>query len=333
VYAIDFRAAAELGPDMGNQLDFYLDDRRITPNGRDLAPAPYPWWPGNGHRDAGTFATYGTVPVQITTPGRYTFRVVGRGAADRTTVIDEVRVASLDAIFASRLPTGARSAGEESAMDHQTYLATQAAYAQAYGLKVVAYEGGWSLGGDQYVVPLHSWAKYKDARAANVMAAAMDAFTRAGGELYVMGAYDQWHLDDAAHADTYPLVKGIDARLTRLPAAATARTVIRGSAPVTLKSAAGLQALSIYVNAAPGDWVSWVVQVPTAGDYRLTANTGGGPAAISVDGIEAARQTDDKPASGVVRLAAGVHTLRVQSVGGWFLISGVTIDRLDDAAA
>jgi hypothetical protein len=98
---------------------------------------------------------------------------------------------------------------------------------------------------------------------------------------------------------------------------------------VTLKASTGLQALSIYVNAAPGDWVSWVVQIPTTGDYRLTANTGGGPAAISVDGIEAARQTDETPATGVVRLTAGVHTIRVQSVGGWFLINGVIVDRLE----
>jgi hypothetical protein len=32
-----------------------------------------------------------------------------------------------------------------------------------------------------------------------------------------------------------------------------------------------------------------------------------------------------------VRLTAGVHTIRVQSTGGWYLIRGLTIDRINDA--
>ena len=92
------------------------------------------------------------------------------------------------------MPGGGQAAGQVSSHDYQAQLNAQAKYAQAYGLKVVAYEGGWSLGGDTESVPLQSWAKYRDGRAADAMADAIDVFHRAGGEMNVLGTYDQWHL-------------------------------------------------------------------------------------------------------------------------------------------
>jgi hypothetical protein len=219
VYAISFQAAAELGANMGNPLDFYFDNQRVTPNAQNLDPNPNPWTPGTGFgRDPNSFTEYGTVPVYVSGPGRHTFRIVGRGNANQTTVIDDVRVASTDAIFSSRIPGGGQAAGQVSRTDYLAQLKAQAQYALAYGLKVVAYEGGWSLGGDTQSVPIQSWAKYRDGRATDVMAAAIDIFYQAGGELDVLGTYDQWYVDDAANADSYPLVKGIDARIGSVPA-------------------------------------------------------------------------------------------------------------------
>jgi hypothetical protein len=219
VYAVSFQAAAEFGSNMGNPLDFYFDDQRVTPNAQDLNPNPNPWTPGTGFgRDPNSFTQYGTVPVFVPGPGRHTFRIVGRGNPNQTTVIDDVRVASTDAIFASRIPGGGQAAGQVSRIDYLAQLRAQARYAQQYGLKVVAYEGGWSLGGDTQSVPIQSYAKYRDGRAADVMAAAIDLFYQAGGELNVLGTYDQWYVDDAANADSYPLIKGIDARVGNVPA-------------------------------------------------------------------------------------------------------------------
>ena len=220
VYAIAFSAAAEFGADQGNPLDFYFDDQRVTPKAQDLQPNPQPWTPGTGFgRDPNQFVPYGTVPVYVPRAGRHTFRIVGRGNPNQTTVIDDVRVASTDAIFSSRVPGGGQAAGQVSRIDYLAQLRAQARYAQAYGLKVVAYEGGWSLGGDTQSVPIQSWAKYRDGRAADVMAAAIDIFYQAGGELNVLGTYDQWYVDDAANADSYPLIKGIDARIGGVPTA------------------------------------------------------------------------------------------------------------------
>jgi hypothetical protein len=332
VYAIDFQAAGEIGSNLGNLLQFYLNDKPITSNYADLTTPSYPWWPGTGNRDASKFSTYGTLPFEIKTPGKYVFKIVGRGSAEQTTVIDDLRVAGVDAIYKSRIPAGVRWAGEESRLEMQAYLAEQASFATAYGLKVVAYEGGWSLGGDTNAVPLQSWAKYRDPRSATVMAKAMDAFHLSGGELFVLGVYDLWTLDDAVDADLYPLVQGIDSRLRLLPPLPAARFVISNSIPLTLTAATGLRALSIPVNAAPGDWVSWTVRVTTTADYRLTARAApDGWTAIYADGVEVGRGSSGLLPNGVVRLTAGVHTIRVQSTGGWYLIRGLTIDRINDA--
>jgi hypothetical protein len=327
VFAIDFHAAGEIGPDMGNQLDFFLNDERITPDGGSMTPAPYPWWPGNGHRDANKFSTYGTVPVQIPGPGKYTFRIVGRGAAERTTVIDDVKVASLDAIYKSRIPTGVRAAGEVRKTPLWNQLAEQASFTLAYGLNVVAYEGGWSLGGNGTWVPLQSWAKYRDPRTAPIMSKAIDEFHRAGGAVYVLGSFDQWYLDDSANANSYPIVQGIDVGLSRLPATPTAKLVVNSVNPVTLLAKSGMQALSMPENAAPGDWVSWTVRIVKPGEYRITAKApSDGFAAVFVDGVEIGRGATGLKPGGVMSLEAGVYTIRVQSVGGWFPIRGVTLD-------
>jgi hypothetical protein len=330
VYAIDFQAAGGVGSTGGNTLDFYLNGQRVTPNGSDPTPPPYPWWAGNGNRDSSVFSAYGTVPVQIPGPGKYTFQIVGRGMPTQATVIDNVRVESLDAIFASRIPAGGQAAGQVSQSNYQAQLAAQARYAQAYGLKVVAYEGGWSLGGDHEGVPIEGWAKYFDPRAAAAMSAAIDAFYRAGGELDVLGTYDQWYLNDSANAGSYPIVQGIDARLAALPAPATIGGRVPGSAPVALPAATGLRAFSQPGYPSPGDWVNWIVVVPVAGDYRVTANTGpGGTAATDVDGVPAAQGPSGKAMQGVVHLSAGAHAIRVQSTGGRLTIRGITLDRID----
>ena len=241
-----------------------------------------------------------------------------------------MRVESLDALFGSRIPAGGQAAGQVSRSDYQAQLAAQARYAQAYGLKVVAYEGGWSLGGDHEAIPLQAWAKYKDPRTAGAMAAAIDAFHKAGGELNVLGTYDQWYLDDAAHADGYPIVAGIDAAAVGPPSRARDRRALSGSGRTVLNLANGLRAFSKPGYALPGDWITWTVVVPVAGGYRLTASTGsGGSAAVLVNGDRVADGPSKAAVRGTVQLTAGTHTIRVQNVGGRFAIRGVTLERMD----
>jgi hypothetical protein len=330
VYALDFRAAAEFGNGLANPLDFYFDDQRVTPRAADLTPNPNPWVPGTGFgRDPFKFTVYGTVPVYVPGPGRHTFKIVGRGDGNETTVIDDIRVASTDAIFASRLPGGGQAAGQVSSHAYEAQLAAQAKHAQAYGLKVVAYEGGWSLGGDTESVPIQSRAKYRDGRAADAMAQAIDMFHRAGGELNVLGTYDQWYLEDAINADQYPLVKGIDSRLDRLPVEPSVGVLIPGTLPVSVRSTDAMGGGNDAGFVRPGEWVSWNVLVPSSGDYRVSAvTTRGGQVEVFVEGDPIIDGASGSTIGDIVRLTKGVHTIRVQSLRGEFFIREVTVARV-----
>ena len=329
-YALDFRAAAEFGDDMSNPLDFYFDDRRVTPKAANLTENSSPWRPGTGFgRDPARFVVYGTVPVFVAGPGRHTFRIVGRGHDNQTTVIDDVRVASTDAIFASRLPSGGQASGQVTAQEYQAQLAAQAKYALAYGLKVVAYEGGWSLGGDFEGVPIQSYAKYRDDRAANAMSDAIDAFYRAGGEINILGTYDQWYLDDAANAGSYPLVRGIDSRVNGLPGEGSAGVIVPGTLPVSIRASDVTDGKNDSGRIRAGEWVSWNIVVPSTGDYRVTAATSpGGRAELFVDGDPITDGASGPALSEVVRMTKGLHAIRVQSTGGDFVAQAVTVARV-----
>ncbi len=85
--------------------------------------------------------------------------------------------------------------------------------------------------------------------------------------------------------------------------------------------------LSQPVNAAPGDWVSWTVRIVSPGEYKVSARAApDGWTAVYVDGVEIGRGSSGLAPGGVVRLEAGIHTIRVQSTGGWYPIRGVTLD-------
>jgi hypothetical protein len=335
VYAIDFTAAAQLGDNRGNPLDFYFDGQRVTPRAQDLTLNPNPWTPGTGYgRDPSKYTVYGTVPVFVSGPGQHTFQIVGRGNSGQTTVLDDLHVSSTDAIFASQIPGGGQAAGQVSTGDYQAQLIAQAKYALAYGLKVVAYEGGWSLGGDTESVPIESWAKYRDGRATDAMAQAIDAFFRAGGELNVLGTYDQWHLDDSAHAGDYPLVRAIDSRNNALPVAATAGFVVPGTLSVAARAADVIQGRNDSGFVQQGEWISWNVLVPSTGDYRVSAQTTpGGRVGIFVDDDPIIDGATGSSIGDVARLTPGVHSIRVQSESGGFFIQSITITRVGTPAA
>jgi hypothetical protein len=330
MYALDFQAAAEFGNGMANPLDFYFGDHRVTPRASELAPNPGHWTPGTGFgRNPEQFVVYGTVPVHVPGPGRYTFKVVGRGRPDQTTLIDEVKVASVDRIFASRIPGGGQAAGQVSVSDYQAQMIAQAKYALAYGLKVVAYEGGWSLGGDFESVPIQSHAKYRDGRAGEAMREAMDAFHKAGGELNVLGTYDQWHLADAANADEYPLVRAIDQEMRHLPAEPTAGVIVPGTYAVNARASDVTDGKNDSGFTRPGEWVSWNLLAPTSGDYRVSAVTSpGGKAEVFVDGEPITDGSSGSEMGDTVRLTKGVHAVRVQNLGGEFHVREVRVQRV-----
>ena len=176
-------------------------ERGPGPDGRN----PNPWRPGNGVRDPNAVLRLRNRPGVGPGPGRHTFRIVGRGAANQTTVIDDVRVAQHGRHLRVAHP-GRRAGGRAGVAVGLPGPArgTRPSTPRRTGSRSSPTRAGGRSGGDTQSVPIQSWAKYRDGRAADVMAAAIDTFYKAGGELNVLGTYDQWYLDDAANASELP---------------------------------------------------------------------------------------------------------------------------------
>lgn len=208
-YAIQFRAAGK--PDAVAPLDFFIDDRRVTsdPTGRNPAVNPVPFSGGRWAYDVRDLLVYTTTAVRLA--GRHRVRFVGRGQPDTCAFLDEVRVASVDAIFAGGMPGRGEAGGQVAIDDYARQVSAQARHARAQGLRVVAYEGGWSVGGDFAATVVQSAAKYLDPRAAEVNDRAIRLMAEAGYALTVWGTYDLWptSAESIANATSYPLVKSV----------------------------------------------------------------------------------------------------------------------------
>jgi len=155
------------------------------------------------------------------------------GAAGSYTYLDNVRVTSLDAIFNSGITGSGVNGNPTGAAAYAAYaaeLAQQAVYAQAFGLRDVAYEGGWAVGGGALPIPLDSYAKYVDPRAGQDTARSLTDFEQAGGALYLFGTFWSWYVspaDDSSgywpgdNSAGYPIPSAIAASAQALPAAPT----------------------------------------------------------------------------------------------------------------
>jgi hypothetical protein len=208
-YAIQLRAAGK--PDAVAPLDFFIDDRRVTsdPTGRNPAVNPLPFSGGRWAYDVRDLLVYTTTAARLA--GRHQIRFVGRGTPETCAFLDEVRVASVDAIFAGGMPGRGEAGGQVAIDDYARQVSAQARHARAQGLRVVAYEGGWSVGGDFAATVVQSAAKYLDPRAAEVNDRAIRLTAEAGYALTVWGTYDLWptSAESIANATSYPLVKSV----------------------------------------------------------------------------------------------------------------------------
>jgi hypothetical protein len=199
-------------------------------------------------------------------------------------------------------------------------LDSQAGYALSFGLPVVAYEAGWSLGGDHHAKPIHTWAKFKEEGALALNDAAEDIFRRSGGFMNVWGVYDYWPPHDLAQASTYPLWRSIAGLVTRLPAEATNGVL----APCRLQPKDIVRWAyndGVFKGAFSkrGEWRSWLVRTPASGVWHIAVLCQGeGSWELEVDGVRIASGTVGA-APLPVRLVQGLHGIRLRARGPFTL--------------
>ncbi|MDR3637130.1 MAG: PA14 domain-containing protein [Isosphaeraceae bacterium] len=329
-FALQITAANKDGAP--NALRVFVDNVEITPYLNSYTPTSIPWTPGSGTWgiDDRNYNTVGTAPFTITTPGFHTITIVGTGSAGSYTFLDAVQVTSADAIFAGGIPGigDPGTAASTMSANYQAQLNLGADFALTYGLQVVAYEGGWALGGDGGGTPLQNYAKFVDPRAEQANLDSLTAFERSGGALYVFGTYDQWPTDNSAQAASFPLLQAIVAASKTAPATPTNALTNFGSLTLANRTLASQLAIANGVGTLPaGGWLTWNILVAQPGTYTFTLNMGtGGSVLLSIDGSNHAvvAAPNGGQAVGTSTLSRGLHTVRVSVTSG--LATFATLD-------
>jgi hypothetical protein len=331
-YALRFQAAAR--PDRETGVFFEVDGRNITPRGASHeGPVGNHWVPGIGFaRDHRRFENNGSFVFEVAEAGPKTLRITSTGypryfnpfevvvEPDRAVYFDAIEVVSVDALFAGGIPSGGEANGQPSERleSHAAAVASQARYAQAFGLEVVAYEGGWSLGGDFGAVPIQNWSKFRDPRSRRTAVDSMDNFARSGGALYTWGTYTTWPKGSIQDAGTFPLTAGVDEHGSALPPEPSNGSHVPARLPASSSRWALFADPSGGRISGPGGWIGWNLLTRTSGEYRLeVATTNTGRLRLLVDGVTAAEGVE---AGGIfrfpARLSRGLHSVRVQALSG-----------------
>jgi hypothetical protein len=307
----------------------YFDEQNISPNAQSdyLGNAEF-FKTGGFGRDGGFAEDWGSSVFSIDKPGPHTLRFVGlpsKAPAGSCVTLDNIALASADAIMDSGFGSGSALGQPEEA--HWGKAQTvDSRFGWSFGLPRVAYEAGWSLGGDFDQKPIETFCKLRDPRAGKINDQAIDIFSRAGGRMQVFGVYTYWPFEDFGHGAGYPIMNSIIRANGQLPADPTNGTAI----PATLTTQ---NAVSWGIPAdlsAPGKWLSWTMICPSMAVYRFNAETSeGGRIELEADGVSLGTpQVSGKPLEYAVRMTKGMHGVRLRNLSG-----NVTLKQISVTAA
>jgi hypothetical protein len=185
-------------------------------------------------------------------------------------------------------------------------------------MKTVAYEGGWSVGGDFDQKPIHSYCKYRDPQTIEADKKAVDVYMSGGGSFFCY-FYPQWEVGKINEATQFPLVQSLLERNDLMPAEANYGTLIPGSLSPggdTLISVANADSGGNI--SAQGAWIDWNIIAPMTQTYRLTDTTTGqgGSYVILVDDVTSViAGSSGKNLTGIVKMTKGQHTVKIRSTG------------------
>lgn len=332
-YAISFSAAGN-GKDGAAHVpfDIFVDDTKVSPfTQSDIRTARRSWSLGGwGRRTDSMEEDWGSAVFEVKAPGPRTIRFVAR-AGPQHVLIDNVRIASVDAIVESGFDVGVAQ-GQHGSPDIAFQFRAEAKYPRTFGLEVVSYESGWSVGGDFHQKPIQNWTKFKDARAREVNDEMIRLWDLSGSFMTVWGVYLYFPEYDLEGAASYPIMQSFRAAAERLRAEPTYGAEL----PATLgpKDADWAHTYEQpsdndqpwwhqYVPwlSNPGEvtWHSWMLIAPRTSRYRAQVTAEGkGTIRVEIDGT---------PVSGDVAVAAslpvidvdltqGAHAIRVIAKGG-----------------
>jgi hypothetical protein len=332
-WGVSFLACKQGG--MDQKVRFFLDDQEITPGGMAGTglTTGQGWGPGKWGTPGEVWSIYSTAGFTVQTAGKRRLRIVGQtgwafqdkngngtwewgeqvepnpvqaGDPGKAGVMyfDQIRLGSADATFGPggvNMPGAGSAAGQVNAGNGvQMWIDDRydiSRYPQMYGLKVVNYEGGWSLGGDFDTTSYHNYLKYLDPRARDAQVRAANIAARSGIDVFTWGSYAQWESAEVPEQGPAQL-QGLYAASGKLPASKD------GGSPIP--AILGVP----QITWRDRDRTLWNVIVPATGDYTVAAELpAGGTASLEVDGKPAGTIASGKAAT--VRLSVGFHAVVV----------------------
>jgi len=326
-FALGFNAAVK--PNAANPVDVLVDGVRCTPLGGDgplWQVSDSAWQPGGFERRADDLAIWwGSAPFAITKTGPHIIK--GTGKTGDYMFFDNVKLLSEDGIYGKDqgyFPSMGEANGQDPRGGLDAYVNTlhgEINWTAAWGMKTMAYEGGWSLGGDFDQKPIHSYCKYVSSQTISADAKAIDVYTHGGGSLFCY-YYSQWPSGDDDNAVNYPLVQAVMKRNDRLPAEPDYGTLVPANlqpANISITSSTGADSAGNLT--AQGAWSCWNVIAPQTRSYRISADlettaSGGGAYAVLVDDrINVLTGAAGTALTATAFLTKGQHTLKVRSTG------------------
>ena len=326
-YALSFRAA---GPDKGWPphllFDIYIDGVKYNPRDQaDIRRTNENCYLRGWFRPIDSLeGEWGSAVFRVDRPGERKIEFVGTGGESHL-LLDDIRISSVDAMLDSGFDAG-EAQGQVSGAELGKQLASQAKYARTFGLQVVAYEAGWSVGGDFTQLPFQNWAKFKDDRTQTINDRMIELWDESGSFMNIWGVYAFWPRFDLVNATNYPLMRSLEASSRRLRAEATHGKVLpaslytRDADWVHVPSVASGWRHYLPWRDSKGDraWFGWMLVAPATDDYSVLVKArGDGAVLVEFDGETAIAVTELESTvlTTVVRLAKGAHAVRAVTIG------------------
>lgn len=332
-YAVYFKGAYN-DPGWSRPLGILIDTTSINPYGQSddrTLPLKEGAALGGWARNTGDLSSeWGSAVFTIAAAGPHTIVFKGIQTGGRHIYLDNIRIASVDSIMESGFGSG-QAAGQVTDANYAKQLFSQAKYARTFGLQVIAYEAGWSLGGDFTQRPIQVWCKFHEPRATRINDTAESIWEKSGSFMNVWGVYQYWPEYGLGNVDTFPLMKSLENIASRVPADCQNGKVV----PCVLR---GIYKTDDVSWAYRGDrnrlrgrgcWASWLFVTPERATYGVSvfATGRGGYRVFVDDGLIGA--ADPLPAGGPVAFSVGLvkggHAIRIESTRDTATIDSVSI--------
>lgn len=323
-------ALAFCGQGAGSKFQIFVDDINASPRTQVDYRASGPEGAaglGGFNRNGGFKEEWGSAVFKIEKPGMHTLKFAGSGKPDSYVVLDDIKIASMDAIMDSGFGAGS-ALGQPVENAWGDKQITDSALVQSYGLPRVSYETGWSLGGDFYQKPIQNYAKFSS-RAQDINDKAVEILQRSGCRNPVWGVYIYWPPDDFTNGRTYPIMKSFINSSNRLPAEVDNGLPI--PATLTAENALVWKGKNTPELSGPGKFLSWTVCTPKTGNYSITVTTAGdGKFDMELNGEKAGDPVAwGTPSEWKGKLPKGVVGIRVRNAAGNGSVQKVEIRSAD----